>query len=73
MAAGHRPPARPRGHGGRAGRIGIVAARAAKGYKPLTAGRAHGAKLLVSSAGQGEGSEVSVQPLHFAARSSQQC
>lgn len=35
LAAGHRPPARPRGHGRRAGRIGIVATRAAEGDKPL--------------------------------------
>ena len=31
LAAGHRPPARPRGHGRRAGRIGVVAVGAAKG------------------------------------------
>ena len=37
LAAGHRPPARPRGHGRRAGRIGFVAVWKAKGVRPLGA------------------------------------
>jgi type IV secretory pathway VirD2 relaxase len=42
MAAGHRPPARPRGHGRRAGRIGVVAVNAFEGCAcDTTIGKGH--------------------------------